>query len=410
VGYLESMRIAFVTPRFPTEDNSGLSSYLNRITRSLCEEGHEVEVFVRSVHTPGTIDFDGMKVHRVGIGSRSLWYRVLRKIAAIISMDSAWMILVQSWRLCRALESREKEAHFEAVQYSDCLAVGLCMRKRPDRRSIVRASTAIALYHQADGTIGIRYRIWEWLELLSIRRADKRYAPSRFISSFFRDVYGIEMDVIRPACRERYSNALHPYPGLPTRYFINFGQLCRRKGTYWLIDALRLAFARDPSIQVIMVGQDNRQDINQQLSILGEHRANVHLFPPLPQAEVFRILAGARAAIVPSLVDNLPNSVIESLQHGIPVIGSRGASIDEMVEVGVTGELAEIGDSRELSELILKFWHNESHIRPGFTWNGLPGESEGNSKLITFFQTQPNTRTVGYSPSLKQNRSNLKSF
>jgi hypothetical protein len=52
--------------------------------------------------------------------------------------------------------------------------------------------------------------------------------------------------------------------------------------------------------------------------------------------------------------------MIESLMYGVPVIGSRGASIDELVEPGVCGDLVAIGDAEALAEAMLRAWRGES--------------------------------------------------
>jgi glycosyltransferase involved in cell wall biosynthesis len=380
------MRIAFVTPRFVTQSNCGLSSYLCRITRSLHEAGHDVEVFVSNSARPGRIEFHGIPVHQVKAAPETLWYKLLLKGASIFRVDSTIKMLSQSWFLCRALEARHKEVPFEAVQYADYLAVGLFMKKGRDRKNIIRATTAIKLYHQIDGREGAAYRLREWLELASIRRADRSYAPSSYVARFYRDKYSVEMKVIRPPLAGEVVESGGTSFGFPPKYFIHFGELCRRKGTYWLIESLKLAFEIDPSIRIIMVGQDTSGMLGRYLAALREYRSHVLVLHPLPKRDLYRLLKGARATIVPSLVDNLPNAAIESLLHGIPIIGSNGASIDEIVEVGVTGELAEINSTEELSGLIVKFWQERTPVQPGFNWRGTPGEKFTANALLDFIQ------------------------
>lgn len=380
------MRIAFVTPRFTTEDNTGVSSYLSRMTRALHSRGYEVEVFVSSRHPSGLIDFHGIKVHRIRVAPRSLFHRLIRRAAITVGLNNIVRIFYRSWYLGCALEARERIEPFDAVQYTDLLAVGLFMRKKAGRPSIVRASTAPTLFYEANGIVGLTYRIQAWLMLYTLRRADRCYAPSQFVASYFRKTFSINMDVIAPPCSERYQVLSQPRIGLPPKYFIHFGQLNRRKGTYWLIESLKLALKSEPSIRIVMVGWDVRNDIEDRLLALGEHRANVQVFPHLPQGDLFDILSGAAAAILPSLVDNLPNAVIESLQHGIPVIGSKGASIDELVEEGITGELAEIEDTEQLSNLIVKFWRGNSPVKRGFQWSGLSDVLDEEKLLRKLFQ------------------------
>jgi len=133
-----------------------------------------------------------------------------------------------------------------------------------------------------------------------------------------------------------------------------------------------------------MVGRDESRELGDSLATLGEYRSNVLALHPLPKPLLYGVLKGARAAILPSLADNLPNASIESLQHGVPIIGSNGASLDEIVEVGVTGELAELGNIQELSDLIVKFWQEKSAVLPGFVWEGFPGHSNSTTRLLEF--------------------------
>jgi glycosyltransferase involved in cell wall biosynthesis len=65
------------------------------------------------------------------------------------------------------------------------------------------------------------------------------------------------------------------------------------------------------------------------------------------------------AAVLPTLVDNLPNTLIESLLLRVPVIGSRGASIDELVEAGRSGDLVPVGDSVALADSMIRAWRGQ---------------------------------------------------
>ena len=89
---------------------------------------------------------------------------------------------------------------------------------------------------------------------------------------------------------------------------------------------------------------------------------------PLERPQLYGIVSGAVASVLPSRVDNLPNTVIESLQYRVPVIGSRGASIDEMVEEGRNGILVPIEDVDALAEAMVRVWRGE------FAWSQNEGE------------------------------------
>jgi len=53
--------------------------------------------------------------------------------------------------------------------------------------------------------------------------------------------------------------------------------------------------------------------------------------------------------VIPSLQDNLPNTIIESQLCGTPVVGFRTGGIPEMIEHLVNGYLAEFGSDPDLS-------------------------------------------------------------
>jgi glycosyltransferase involved in cell wall biosynthesis len=59
-------------------------------------------------------------------------------------------------------------------------------------------------------------------------------------------------------------------------------------------------------------------------------------------------------AIVPSLQDNLPNTVLEAMACGTPVIGFDIGGIPDMVKHGITGILTEPENVAGLREGILE--------------------------------------------------------
>jgi glycosyltransferase involved in cell wall biosynthesis len=63
--------------------------------------------------------------------------------------------------------------------------------------------------------------------------------------------------------------------------------------------------------------------------------------------------AAADVFVLPSLVDNLPNTMLEAMSCGLPVVAFGAGGIPESVVDGVSGRLAAVGDVRALAEAIL---------------------------------------------------------
>ncbi len=66
--------------------------------------------------------------------------------------------------------------------------------------------------------------------------------------------------------------------------------------------------------------------------------------------ELARVYAAADVFVTPTLADNLPNTVMESLACGTPVAGFRTGGVPEMVDHQVNGYIADQGDPAALAE------------------------------------------------------------
>jgi glycosyltransferase involved in cell wall biosynthesis len=62
------------------------------------------------------------------------------------------------------------------------------------------------------------------------------------------------------------------------------------------------------------------------------------------------VYAAVDVSLVPSLMDNLPNTVMESLACGTPVVAFRVGGLPEMITHQENGYLAEPGDAGDLAK------------------------------------------------------------
>jgi len=122
------------------------------------------------------------------------------------------------------------------------------------------------------------------------------------------------------------------------------------------------------------------------LGTLEQYRSQVTVLYPLPHVQMMSVVKQAHAAVLPSLVDNLPNTAIECLSNGIPVIGPRGVSFDEIVEDGVTGRLVSINDANELCEAIINCWRDTETYKKGFNWSSTIANSFSIRNSISEFE------------------------
>lgn len=64
--------------------------------------------------------------------------------------------------------------------------------------------------------------------------------------------------------------------------------------------------------------------------------------------------------VLPSLEDNLPNTIMEAMACGTPVVSFRTGGIPDLIQHGENGSLVEKGDIYGLAELIVELLHDDS--------------------------------------------------
>ncbi len=368
-------RVAFLTTEFASEAprGGGLASYLERMTRALRDAGHEPEVFVLSTQAPGVLEHAGVRVERVRRADRQpllrgAWH-ALPKLG-LTQLYPTLHLVAGALALARALDARHAERPFDAVQSADYQAAGLCVRRSAARPHLVRCSSASDLWARADTQTSLARRLEAWLEHVTIRRADVAYAPSRFVAGHLSRQLQREVQLLRPPAFLELKPAAQPPASLPPRFVLHVGKPGGTKGTAQLAALLPRVWAEEPGFTLAVAGiaRDALRELAGEL--WGAHASRVLALGALDKPELYAALTRADALVQPSLVDNLPNVVIEGLLLGTPIVAFDGASLDELVETGISGELVPMGDESALVAALLRVWRGESPARKGFRWQG----------------------------------------
>lgn len=198
------------------------------------------------------------------------------------------------------------------------------------------------------------------MEDYSIQSADTLLCPSHFLARQAATLYGLPLGSVE----------IIPYPlgngrqiervgDIWTKGSICYvGRLEKRKGILeWLSAAVAVA-QEHRSIQFEFVGRNvvgSNRILSEQIveqAIPRSVRGQFTFHGELPRAQVAAILARARIAVVPSRWDNFPNTCMEAMQSGLPVITTRQGGMAEMVADGQTGWLAEAATIADLRDAL----------------------------------------------------------
>jgi glycosyltransferase involved in cell wall biosynthesis len=157
--------------------------------------------------------------------------------------------------------------------------------------------------------------------------------------------YGLDVQAFAPQDQNHARSKLGIPPQARVVLFVAASLTARRKGFSFLAEAL----AHLPDIDNLFL-----------LSIGGGKPAlevtipHLHLGSIADDRLLTEVYSAAGVFAIPSLQDNLPNTVMEALACGTPVVGFAVGGIPEMVRDGITGFTAPSEDVATLRSAILR--------------------------------------------------------
>lgn len=216
-------------------------------------------------------------------------------------------------------------------------------------------------------------RYHDFVEHRAIRRATRVYAPCRFTSDYAASFTSRPIKVIRTPMFEIQPPAewaaVQARYQLPASYDLFWGGMVRVKGIHILAEALPDVFARDETRHMVIVGsrrytnERGESSADSMLALKERYPSRITILPSMEPPELFAIIQHADAAVLPSLMDNLPNTLLEAMYFGKVIVASRGASLDELIEHEKEGLLVKPGNADALADAMLRAASLDSSAR-----------------------------------------------
>jgi starch synthase (maltosyl-transferring) len=145
------------------------------------------------------------------------------------------------------------------------------------------------------------------------------------------------------------------------------GRLDEQKGVDSLLHALAIAQSRDPRLHLVLAGSGPEQQ-----SLIGLVRqlgveSRTHFLGW--RADVLSLMRTTDFFVMPSRWEGMPNSVLEAMSVGLPVIATRAEGSTQLVRDGQTGMLVGIDRPAELAEAMLRL-AGDATLRAQYGRNG----------------------------------------
>ncbi len=359
------MHIAYVTSEYIDPEtlqpfDGGLASYLCKITKNLMQRGHKISVLVVNNKISKKIDYDGISVLFISAFKKSfcqklIWPFIPKQKRQKMKSEYSYKCIHQ------ALQNENTQTPIDLIQYASYLAMG----KFPERDipSCVRISSYAKLwqkYYNYSNLSEIEN------EVVQFKNTRFLYGPSRYIADYIKRDLNLKTDIKileTPFVPYKGDEDISLYQDLKSKiknspYLIFYGSVGLLKGAQEIADSIYAIFKKYPHLSLVLVGKEML--INGKLPIdlikksAKEYDDRVIFYDRQPHATLFPLIRHAKAVLLPSRVDNLPNTCIEAMGLKKIVIGSKGASFEQLISDGENGLLCEAGNAKSIIKAVDK--------------------------------------------------------
>jgi glycosyltransferase involved in cell wall biosynthesis len=378
--------ICFVTNEFDGIDpNGGIGTYYREISIFLKKNGWDVVVLYQPVNTETSNNakiesFGTAFIHEYDIpffDARILCREFgdedeIKRFNASISENDA--PLSQSHLFHQSLQVLETKYGyiFDLIEFHDWNGIGIIPTRMKKIGGCYKNSKIMVKLHSPNTwikesmlmnsmtfqDIGI-----DFLNRYSFENADIQVSPTRHLIAWCRN-HGWKVRDDVSLCRNSVPPSHFQFPKDLTKRnkIVYFGRYEIRKGIVEFINALNYIKKINPDIKekysLIFVGRESpgmsRDSIKFQLK---GYNIEFHSFIEREDALGY-IRENARLAVMPSLQDNYPYTVLECMSLGIPFMTSRCGGIPEII--GTEGELydsisCDITDPKRFGDLVIRY-------------------------------------------------------
>lgn len=387
------MNIVYVTWCFAQSENamleSGIGNYLYKISKYMQRRGHSVTIVVAGNETRRW-QFDGIPVYTVKIPFEEQcrqyeWGEVLVPIFRELAFNNA-------------LRKINAETPIGLVQYTAGVGTGLLYSKKYP--AVLRVSSYFKFQYIKPSS-KIMYKVYMFNDRMVAKRFPHVFVPSRSMGDPLSKDIGKKVVIIHTpfemeqGLEEDQSIYIEKLRG--KKYFLFFGRLHPDKGTRTIARCIHEFLERNPDYFVCFAGPIKSEISKRQWNLLKqsayEYKDRLIYIREMRHSQLYPVIRNAECVLMPSISDFLPNACLEALALNGIVIGTRGASFDEIFEDEKSGFLIDPDNSMQLlqkMERVISMTDREKELmrsRAGevlqnFTFDRLGGKLEKYYKYI----------------------------
>ena len=360
------MHIVFLIHSFPIEGKNagGVGTYVANMSQIMAQNGHKVTI-ITEAEKEEVVEWNGIKIRKINaakgfsnIGKPMPTYKKVLK--------NIW----RSYWYNHEIKKVNKINPVDIVQSAS--SYGLAMLRNKKIPYVVRVSEYPDLWLGANQEVFdydkclARKRLDNEIQYIALKRADKVVVPSFLMQELLQQKIKKETVVIEsPILIHQEDKFLFKEEKFESqKYFFTYGSLVNRKGIHTVIRIIDNLLDKYPDMKYVVAGGngnirvDGKQmkftDYCEQTVIRNKDRV-VYLGAISDRERLFSIIQNAYMCILPTRMDNLPNTCLEAMRLGKVVVSTtneRGTSAEQLITDGVNGYLANVDDEESLLQKI----------------------------------------------------------
>lgn len=322
----------------------GFPMYLYKVSHALKKLGHTPIIVYCSDKESVRVE-DGIKIYEIK--------------CRFVRFEKSWLNAV-SGAVCRSffINKRIKELivseNIQLIQFTSLNAISLFYYGKIP--AVMRLSSYTKKQNPTYDTMD-KHTIFaaSLLELLAGKRCNAVFAPSNVMANAFekdfkKPAYVIETPYVRDV--RSFDDTFYESRLKGKKYVLFFGRMYYAKGITVIADILEKFLQEHRDYHFVFVGDaltiNGRAAVDIIMEGAGKCRDRVIISKSLEHKKLYPVIKYAEFVVLPSIIDNFPNACVEAMALSKVVIGTEGASFEQLIEHQYSGILCRIGDPKDL--------------------------------------------------------------
>jgi len=196
------------------------------------------------------------------------------------------------------------------------------------------------------------------LEHRILKRADLVTSVSYTVAEELRKLHRCEAQVIGNGVETEFFT---PKESNDDSLYVFFsGRLIVEKGILDLVERAKYVCKAHPSVSFVLAGSGPLENSLRKLIQRKELQRNFLLLGEVDRNDILKCYQNSTIFVLPSIYESFPNTLLEAMACGIPVVATRICDAPRIVKDGENGFLVPPRDPLSLAQALLKLLEDEA--------------------------------------------------